>query len=321
MRKLIRYFNQNRTKILLIVSIIVFLIIFVRVLNYIVKNNIQEESNNVYNSYSEGYRDTTLPEETIISGDEISKEDAEEDRNIIESFVKACNSKDYATAYNMLTNDCKNIVFSGTMDSFVKNYCDLIFQTSKTYQLEGWISKAEGQTYKVTYLEDNILATGGISEGLNYTDYITITRENGEDKLSIYNFINSYDTEKTENENNVEIKVTRQDIYMDYVVYSFTITNNSENTILLSDNSDNKQICLVDEHDSEYISYLNEIPQFNLIINRGEQKKFTIRFAKGYNSSTSARYIRFKNIYLDYNAYINNPNDENLQKIQMDIKI
>ena len=115
--------------------------------------------------------------------------------------------------------------------------------------------------------------------------------------------------------------MTRQDIYMDYVVYSFTITNNSENTILLSDNSDNKQICLVDEHDSEYISYLNEIPQFNLIINRGEQKKFTIRFAKGYNSSTSDRYIRFKNIYLDYNAYINNPNDENLQKIQMDIKI
>ena len=186
MRKLIRYFNQNRTKILLIVSIIVFLIIFVRVLNYIIKTNIQEERNNVSNSYSEGYRDTTLPEETIISGDEISKEDAEEDRNIIESFVKACNSKDYATAYNMLTDDCKNIVFSGTMDSFVKNYCDLIFQTSKTYQLEGWISKAEGQTYKVTYLEDNILATGGISEGLNYTDYITITRENGEDKLSIY---------------------------------------------------------------------------------------------------------------------------------------
>ena len=87
MRKLIRYFNQNRTKILLIVSIIVFLIIFVRVLNYIIKTNIQEERNNVSNSYSEGYRDTTLPEETIISGDEISKEDAEEDRNIIESFV------------------------------------------------------------------------------------------------------------------------------------------------------------------------------------------------------------------------------------------
>ena len=236
MRKLIRYFNQNRTKILLIVSIIVFLIIFVRVLNYIIKTNIQEERNNVSNSYSEGYRDTTLPEETIISGDEISKEDAEEDKNIIESFVKACNSKDYAIAYNMLTDDCKNIVFSGTMDSFVKNYCDLIFQTSKTYQLEGWISKAEGQTYKVTYLEDNILATGGISEGLNYTDYITITRENGEDKLSIYNFINSYDTEKTENENNVEIKVTRQDIYMDYVVYSFTITNNSENTIIIFQN-------------------------------------------------------------------------------------
>ena len=72
---------------------------------------------------------------------------------------------------------------------------------------------------------------------------------------------------------------------------------NLENAILLSDNSDNKQICLVDEHDSEYISYLNEIPQFNLVINKGEQKQFTIRFAKGYSSSTNSRYIKFKNIW------------------------
>ena len=49
MRKLIKYFNQNRKKILLIVLIIVFLIILVRVLNYIVRTNIQEERNNISN--------------------------------------------------------------------------------------------------------------------------------------------------------------------------------------------------------------------------------------------------------------------------------
>ena len=89
----------------------------------------------------------------------------------------------------------------------------------------------------------------------------------------------------------------------------------------MSNNIDNKQICLLDSNNSEYISYLNEIPQFNLIINKGEKKQFTIKFGKGYSSSSNSEYIRFKNIYLDYNAYVNNPNDENLQKIQMDIKI
>ena len=319
MRKLIRYFNQNRTKILLIVFIIDFLIIFVRVINNIIKRNLQEENNNISNIQVN--KDTSIPDEVIISGEEISEEKAVEDKKIIEGFVRACNNKDYSKAYNMLTDDCKNIVFNGTMDSFVRNYCDLIFKTSKTYKLEGWLNKTDGMTYKMTYLEDNILATGGISDGLNYTDYITITKENGENKLSIYSFINSYNTEKIESKNNIEVKVNRKDVYMDYVVYAFDITNNSENAILLSDNSDNKQICLVDEHNSEYISYLNEIPQFNLVINKGEQKQFTIRFAKGYSSSTNSRYIKFKNIYLDYNSYVNNPNDENLQKIEMNIRL
>lgn len=319
MRKLIKYFNQNRKKILLIVLIIVFLIILVRVLNYIVRTNIQEERNNISNVQIN--KDTSIPDEAIISGEEISEEEAKEDKEIIEGFVQACNEKDYAKAYNMLTDDCKNIVFSGSMDSFVSDYCDLIFQTSKTYQLEGWISKVQGMTYKVTYLEDNILATGGILDGLNYTDYITITNENGENKLSIYNFISSYELSKTESKNNIEIQLNREDVYMDYVIYTVTVTNKNENTILLSNNTDNKQICLVDSNDSEYISYLNEIPQFNLIINKGEKKQFTIKFGKGYSSSTNSRYIRFKNIYLDYNAYTNNPNDENLQRIQMDIRI
>ena len=222
MRKLIRYFNQNRTKILLIVFIIVFLIIFVRVLNNIIKRNLQEENNNISNIQVN--KDTSIPDEVIISGEEISEEKAVEDKKIIEGFVQACNNKDYSKAYNMLTDDCKNIVFNGTMDSFVRNYCDLIFKTSKTYKLEGWLNKTDGMTYKMTYLEDNILATGGISDGLNYTDYITITKENGENKLSIYSFINSYNTEKIESKNNIAVKVNRKDVYMDYVVYAFDIT-------------------------------------------------------------------------------------------------
>ncbi len=319
MRRLIKYFNQNRKKILLIVLVIVFLIILVRVLNYMVKTNIQEERNSISNVQIN--KDTSIPDEAIISGEKISEEKASDDKKMIENFVQACNEKDYTKAYNMLTDDCKNIVFSGTMDSFVKNYCDLIFQTPKTYQLEGWLDKVQGMTYKVTYLEDNILATGGISEGLNYMDYITVIEENNETKLSIYNFINSYELSKIESKNNVEIQLNREDVYMDYVIYTVTVTNRNENTILLSNNIDNKQICLLDSNNSEYISYLNEIPQFNLIINKGEKKQFTIKFGKGYSSSSNSEYIRFKNIYLDYNAYVNNPNDENLQKIQMDIKI
>lgn len=319
MRNLIRYFNQNRKKILLILLIIVFLIILVRVLNYIVRKNIQDERNNITNIHVD--KDTSTPDEAIISGEEIPQEKANEDKEVIDNFVQACNDKDYTKAYNMLTNDCKNVVFGGTIESFIKNYCENIFKTSKTCKLEGWLSKIEGITYKVTYLEDNILETGGISEGLNYTDYITVTDENGETKLNIYSFINSVKLSKEASEDNIDIKINEKNIYMDYTIYTITVINNRDNTILLSDNSDNKQICLVDSNDNEYISYLNEIPQYNLILNPKQQKQFNIRFAKGHSSENNIKFIRFKNIYLNYDVYKNNPNDENLEKVKIDIKL
>ena len=319
MQKLIRYFNQNRKRILLIAIIIVLLIIIVRVWNYVIRTTQQAESNGTSNTYT--IRDTSVPDEFIISGEEISEEDGENDKNIVNNFIDFCNTKNYTEAYNMLTSDCQNAVFGGDINNFIEKYCNIIFETPKTFQLEGWIDKNSRITYRITYIEDNILATGGISEELKYTDYITLANENEETKLSIYNFIRSDELSKEENEENIIISVTNSQTYMDYVTYTITVINNRDKTILLSDNSDNKQICLVDNDYIEYISYLNEIPRFNLIINPGEQKQLNIRFNKVYSSDNRTELIRFKNVYLDYEAYSNNPDDTNLQKMQIEIDL
>ena len=115
-----------------------------------------------------------------------------------------------------------------------------------------------------------------------------------------------------------QINKTSGKIYMNYITYTINVKNNTDTEILLTDSSNNKEICLVDSNDSEYISYINEIPQYNLTIEPGEQKTLDVRFNKVYSSNVNIRRITFKNIYLDYEKY---KNGEESEKIKVDIEI
>lgn len=315
MRKIIEYFNKNRKKILLIFLAIVLFILFTRILNLIIKNNTIEE----WKSATNTLKDTTLPTETIISDTEITIEEAKSNKQTIANFVKYCNEKQYESAFSMLSNKCKINVFSGNIDNFINNYCDKIFNTGKTYQLEAWYEKDDKITYKITYIEDNILATGGANLGeLNYVDYVTVI---GTNTLNIGGFVEESILSRHENVQNIDIQINSIKTFTSYTIYNFKIKNNTDRPILLSDYSDSKQICLTSEYDSENIAYLNEIPISNLIINSGEERVLDIKFDKVYGSGAKTRFIEFKKIYLDYNAYRVNPNGENLETINAKIKL
>lgn len=318
MKRLIEYFNKNRKKVLLIILAIVLIIIVSRILNMIIKDNTTEQSKNTVDTII----DTTMPTETIISDTEITMEQAEANKEVVETFVSYCNNKEYENAFNLLTNECKLNVFSGNIDNFINNYCNKIFETSKTYNLEAWYDYDEDITYKITYLENNILETGGANiDDLNYVDYITVINKYNTKLLNISEFVRETSISKHVSKQNIDIQVNKMQIFVNYVIYSFKVKNNTDRPILLSDYSDSKQICLVSEYNSENISYLNELPITSLIINAGEEKVINIKFDKVYGSGAKTDSIKFKNIYLDYNSYRNNSNDESLEKIEVEIKL
>ena len=103
MNKIIRYWNENRGKIILVIIAIASLILLIQVLNYFAK--IQRRKENNINIIQE---DTSqLPMQSIITGETISKEITEENVNLIEQFIKFCNENNTKEAYNMLTQECK----------------------------------------------------------------------------------------------------------------------------------------------------------------------------------------------------------------------
>ena len=190
MNKLIRYWNQNRVKIILVVAVIAFLIIVIQLLNQVAREN-NKANNTKKENVVEG-----LPTESIIGGQTVSTEKTEVNVNEIESFIKKCNSGDIEGAYNMLTDECKNVLFSSKLENFKKGYYDIIFSSKRTGDIENFISGGNRYTYRVKFYND-LLSTGSVQNVNSYQDYITIDENSTTDgKLNINGFIYAKDINK-----------------------------------------------------------------------------------------------------------------------------
>lgn len=313
MKKLIRYWNQNRLKIIITVIIIVFIIILIQVINSILKNvNIVENINNGQ------IIDTSKPTESVITGEKLPEEKVNTNVELIKQFVDYGNKRQYENAYNLLTEDCKNQFYS-TLDLFIAKYCNNVFATEKTYDLELWYNTSNTYTYRITYIENNILATGNVSSNNNIEDYITIVEEANGNKLSINGFLGKSNINKKKEQEGIELTINERFVYRDFEEYSISIKNNTDKTILLSEGIDSNDICLLDSNNVEYASKLNEIPLINLELSPGMQKTFNISFYKMYNPYRTIEKICFKNIIMDKESFEIDKTNATKMNINIDI--
>lgn len=303
MKKLIRYWNQNRIKIIITIFIIVFILALIYVINKIIS---QVQDNTISNT--SGIVDTAKPSESVISGDSVSDEITETNMDVIRNFVEYCNNKEYENAYNLLTEDCKSELFP-TLQTFIDNYCNQIFDKEITFSLELWYYSSEVYTYRITYKENNLLETGIVNSGSNREDYITIVKEENGDKLNINNFIRK-DQINNETENNeVKITIRERTRFKNYERYLVEIENKTSNTILLSEGTDSNDICLIDTNETEYDCMLNEISLTDLELEPYSRRTISISFYKAYNSYRTVESMMFKNIILDKQSYEVDPNN------------
>ena len=313
MNKLIRYWNQNRLKIIITGIIIVFIIILIQTINAILKNTRLEENEN-----KETIVDTSRPSESVITGEKLPEKTTDANVETIKQFVDFCNEKDYQSAYNLLTEDCKNELYN-TLDIFIENYCNKVFNIEKTYNLELWQYSTNTYTYRITYIENNMLATGEINSNNNIEDYITIVENTDGNKLNINGFIEKRNINKMQEQNGIKITINDRFMYREYEKYNITIKNNTDKTILISEKINSNDICLIDSNEIEYDSMLNEVPSVNLELQPGTEKKIDIRFYKMYNLYRTIESIKFKNIITDKDSY--DINKENVSKVNISIDV
>ena len=168
MHNLIRFYNQNRRRVWIIVLIILSFFLLIRVLNYIaIKNNERTQNNttksiNVTDNNTATEVDKYTSDKSAVKGSSVQKSKLNQAQELLDSFFENCNNKNLETAYNLLTDECKETVYP-TLEAFQNNYYNNMFEgKEKIYSFENWHS----DTYYITLKED-LLKTGSVNTSEN----------------------------------------------------------------------------------------------------------------------------------------------------------
>lgn len=313
MHKLFRLYNQNRIKVWSIIIAIIFAITIIQILNSVAKEKnkktVEEEETTSKNVVS-----YTNESESIISEGSVLKEYQNDFGRTIDEFFKYCVSHQPELAYDMLSEECKKILYP-SKESFENLYYKNKFEGNKEYSFKSWSRVGNTYIYLVK-IYDNMLATG--KDNSSYIeDYVTITDEQEGYKLNVNSFIGRNLLNVKEENQYLSTEVAIKDMYMDYEIYTFRIKNNTDKTILLDTRKKTNTTFVTDHNNVKYESYLYENKEQDLILNPKESKTIQIKFSNRYKGNTTEK-ISFTDIVLDYNEYINN---QDVERFQMQINL
>lgn len=319
MHKFLRWYNQNREIFFIGLAIIVFIFIIIQVLNAIVGRRNEGIRNSLASENSSTNSSTAIsePSTSVITGETMSAEETNTVTDVIRIFVEYCNNGDIENAYNMLTDECKTLIYP-SIEQFTQNYYERIFYMNRMYSLENWYTSGNLYIYYIKYTED-VLASGDLNSEDNKGDYITVVRTDNGYKLNISSYVGREIKNDRVSTNGVIVLVNWIDMYMDYTIANISITNDTETNICIDPREGNYTTYMYDGNNVKYNALLNENSEEQLMVRRGLTNTINIKFNKMYNPERELRGIIFSNVILNYDEYISGTNEKNSIVIELEI--
>lgn len=300
MRGIILWYNRNSKKIWKVVGILAIIVIIIQLLRWIsIQKNKQYNNLITENEDKSNLNTITLEEDkSTITGQNLSKTQVDS-LEVIDKFIEFCNNKQTIEAYNLLSDECKNEMYT-TVDKFEEIYYEKIFNgIAKNTSVENWV----GNIYKIKFTED-ALSTGIYNPNNAIQDYITIIEdENDQLRLNINGYIGKEEINKSKEAFEIKVEVLERNQYMDFEIYKFKITNNSKNIILLNEIENTDTIYLQDQNGMKYYAYIHELSEADMRVLPGETKEITIKYYSKYISTKKIEKIVFSEIVLGGNEY------------------
>lgn len=306
-----RIINQNNKLILYVFFIIVFVLLVINLLNSYYEEKERKKFQNI--ALGENVNNTTVDNDNIILN---SKLDTIEE--VMEKFIMYCNNKEIQDAYDMITDECKQVMFD-TKEKFSNNYLKNYFSENRIYSMEKWSVNGDMITYRVKLYGD-ILATGENSNALQ--DYYTFVKVDNTYKINVNNFICGKLINKKFEKNGIEVKIINKKIYNNYEEYELEFTNNTTNEISLTGNKYVKNIYLKNSMGTTYSSINSSFDNNEITIKPNNTKKYKVKFNKIYNPQNQVNTIVLSDVIMDYEEYINYDNKNNYtNRISIEIKL
>ena len=301
---IVRAYYQNRRIIWIILIIIAFGIIILQILNNIAKTKQNEIADtNTYSNNSQDLGNVTgaTSNKSGVTGEIVSKTELEDTEKVFSEFFGYCNKKELQKAYNMLTDECKELIYP-SIEIFESDYYDNVFKNSeKIYKFENW----HDNTYLVILSEES-MSTGKVDNDKKQ-DYITIV----DGKLNISSYIGRTVLNKKSSDNDIEIEFISKDTFMDSETYNVKIKNNTNKKICLDTAKKSKNIYIQDSNDVKYGVYNHELSEKKLVIQKGNTKELSLKFYSNYVSTKKIKSMGFSNVLLNYEKYLENKDSYN----------
>lgn len=313
MNNIIRFWNQNRKGIIAGIIAIVLIVAIIQGLNQMAKETREQK-----NELPPIEKEEELPTQSIIGGGNVSKEIAKGNVALIEEFVQACNNGEISKAYEMLTDECKEVLFK-TEDNFKRGYYDIIFKNKRISDIESFLDGGRRYTYQVK-LYDDVLASGNAKNPDAYQDYITIDENAKNGKLNINSFIYQQEINQEKEVDGIKITILTKEIYKDNEKYQIKIENNTNKRILIDTRKQSKSIYLLGNNNVTYNSNIAEIGSVLYEIPAHLYRTYTLRFNKIYSASIGSKAIVFSDIVPDCEEYRKTP-DEVKERVQISVNI
>ena len=272
--KLRDFFRKNKAKI--IIALLIWAVI--AIINFILKNmEPVEMPSTIYQPHTAIMDDTEVPKKLQ---DPIEK--------LIQEYIDHCNNKEYEAAYNMISQECREVLYPDISD--FKIYIDSIFDEKKVYYIQNYSNLDNKYIYSVCIFED-ILATGLTGSQVEYyEEKFVITNNNGNLELAIREYIGENDIQNVYEDE--YIKVSIENVVQKYETQEYTvkITNRSEYPIVLADGTENKEILLGLKEETRN---LKNLPYKGIVLYEDESKTFDLEFTKFYDENETVQSLIF----------------------------
>lgn len=272
------FFKKHKLKIFIIIVIVIFLLLLNKFLS-------MYRSNQPITT-KEPFALVMEPEKKIPAKLFIESE------SFITKFAKSCSEGKYEEAYEVLSEDCKNIVF-GDVKEFIK-YAKTNFPKDSRYEVIPYSRVGSTYIYQVKVFED-FLATGLTYSNYSYIDLKMAINEDKEGKkyLSVAGFMGRFDLDSVFENDYIKVEILEKTSFYNEETYNVKITNRTENDIVIKDNKNKADEILLNVGGD---SRVDIALQSNLILKAFATRNVSLTFTKFFDEQSPGSSIVFSAI-------------------------
>lgn len=275
--KIRRFFRRHKK--IIIFAVIAFTIIVV--INYVLKNLPEQDIP----------KTTYEPNVAVMDNSEVPTKWQDQIKDTIDQFVQYCNNKDYDSAYNMITDECKEALFQ-EMSEF-KEYVDSRFNTKKIYSIQNFSNVGKQYIYNVNIMDD-FMATGMTNSNYVFVEEKFVFTEDGNNlKFSIGGFIRQDNLGVFAEDENLKVQIDTKNVYYEREVYHVRIRNKTEHPLVIADGYFTNEITLNlgTQDRTEY-----NVSTSKVVLQPGETKVYNFIFTKYCDDGVAPKYLRFNDV-------------------------